>query len=588
MLIVLVGMVLIFFIVDMIAKIVSPDNSLGAGIIAAGMELIVGAFPALIDNVLGLLSFQITGKQASDDVNIWSLVTGFVLLVVGILVLLFIRDRFYVLNMFGLYSQREIGDKQNVKQLKLNDYKIRERFIDFVNVFNMGIDEKTNSIIVNKIEEECTKFKDRSAEFKKGFTGTAPIPYTILAGTYLVDCEPKIFFEWKREDEKFIQLSTKKKANFPELKIKEMDNPNVNAESIIVAISTTRRIKKHQLKDFGEQDIIEIYLDDCKDNNITYIKQLQNYRRLDMKQPIITILDRLTEKIQNENKIENVQIGLFRLEVADFSEKVFQEALLNALSHRDYQQMGAVYVKHYSDKIVIENPGGFLDGITADNIITHPSAPRNKLIAETLQSLKYVQRTGQGVDIIYKEMVSMGKPYPVYRVFSDSVQLTLESAMEDPDFVRFIVKEQDSKQVSLSLSQLMILRYIVENRKIKLADVQNVAQISAEEARKCCSELMKFGLIEIIGKEYMLTARVYEAVKSDIEYTRDKTVQYIKAKDMITEYIKLQGYINRSTVQELCGFTDQQARRTIEKMKEENIIEMSNGGRYAKYILKEI
>lgn len=106
-LIVLVGMVLIFFIVDMIAKIVSPDNSLGAGIIAAGMELIVGAFPALIDNVLGLLSFQITGKQASDDVNVWSLVTGFVLLVVGILVLLFIRDRFYVLNMFGLYSQRD-------------------------------------------------------------------------------------------------------------------------------------------------------------------------------------------------------------------------------------------------------------------------------------------------------------------------------------------------------------------------------------------------------------------------------------------------------------------------------------------------
>lgn len=102
-LIVLVGMVLIFFIVDMIAKIVSPDNSLGAGIIAAGMELIVGAFPALIDNVLGLLSFQITGKQASDDVNVWSLVTGFVLLVVGILVLLFIRDRFYVLNMFALY-----------------------------------------------------------------------------------------------------------------------------------------------------------------------------------------------------------------------------------------------------------------------------------------------------------------------------------------------------------------------------------------------------------------------------------------------------------------------------------------------------
>lgn len=37
------------------------------------------------------------------------------------------------------------------------------------------------------------------------------------------------------------------------------------------------------------------------------------------------------------------------------------------------------------DRIVIENPGGFLDGITENNIITHPSVPRNKLIAETLQ-----------------------------------------------------------------------------------------------------------------------------------------------------------------------------------------------------------
>ena len=89
--------------------------------------------------------------------------------------------------------------------------------------------------------------------------------------------------------------------------------------------------------------------------------KLEEYNaRLDMKQPIITVLDRLTEKVQNDNKIQNVQIGLFRLEIADFSEKVFQEALLNALPHRDYQQLGAVYVKHYPDKIVIENPGDFL------------------------------------------------------------------------------------------------------------------------------------------------------------------------------------------------------------------------------------
>lgn len=262
--------------------------------------------------------------------------------------------------------------------------------------------------------------------------------------------------------------------------------------------------------------------------------------------------------------------------------------MLNALSHRDYQQMGAVYVKHYPDKIVIENPGGFLDGITADNIITHPSSPRNKLIAETLQRLKYVQRTGQGVDIIYKEMVSMGKPYPVYRVFNDAVQLTIGSAMEDPDFVKFIVKEQDSKQISLPLSQLMILRYIVENRKIKLSDAQRIAQVSDEDARKCCADLMKIGLIEIVGKEYMLTARVYEAVKSQVEYTRDKAVQYIKAKEMIMEYLNINNSITNATVRELCGFTKQQARTTIEKMIKDNLITKVGAGPATKYIVGKI
>ncbi len=322
-----------------------------------------------------------------------------------------------------------------------------------------------------------------------------------------------------------------------------------------------------------------IYLHYGKDN-------LEEYNvRIDMKQPITTVLDRLTEKIQNDNKIESIQIGLYRLEVTEFSIKVFQEALLNALSHRDYQQQGAVYVKHYPDKIVIENPGGFLDGITADNIITHPSSPRNKLIAETLQSLRYVQRTGQGVDIIYKEMVTMGKPYPVYRVFNDAVQLTIGNVMEDPEFVKFVVNEQDSKKITFSLAQLMVLRYIAENRKIKLTEAQRVAQITDDEAKKCCSDLMNLGLIEAAGKEYMLTARVYDAIKSDVDYTRDRVVQYIKAKEMIIEYIKIHGFITRMTVQELCGFSNQQARRTVEKMKADNIIEMSCSGKYAKYVL---
>ena len=306
--------------------------------------------------------------------------------------------------------------------------------------------------------------------------------------------------------------------------------------------------------------------------------------RLDMKLPLISVIDKLTERVQAYSKIENIQVGLFRLEVEEFPERVFQEALLNALSHRDYQSNAAVYVKQYPDRIVIENPGGFLDGITEKNIITHPSVPRNKLIAETLQNLKYVQRTGQGVDIIFKDMVSMGKPYPKYRSFNDAVSLTIFSAIDNTEFVKFITEIQDKNSKIMTLAEMMILRALLDNRKEQLSALADTVQKSLDETKKSCNELINNGLIEIVGKEYMLTAKVYEALKSDVEYTRDKTIQYIKAKNMILEYLQSNDKITSANIQEMCGFTKQQARTVIDKMRNEKLLDICKRGNKSYYV----
>ena len=62
--------------------------------------------------------------------------------------------------------------------------------------------------------------------------------------------------------------------------------------------------------------------------------------------------------------------------------------------------------------------------------------------------------------------------------------------------------------------------------------------IDENDTRKSCNTLLNDGLIELSDREYMLTARFYEKVKNDVDYTRDKAIQYLKAKGMITEYIK--------------------------------------------------
>ena len=135
-------------------------------------------------------------------------------------------------------------------------------------------------------------------------------------------------------------------------------------------------------------------------------------------------------------------------------------------------------------------------------------------------------------------------------------------------------------------SALIIMKsYLSDNKKIKLSEIQELTQTSLDDSRKICAELVKSGLIETVGKEYMLTARTYEALKSDVEYTRDRVVRYIKAKTMIIDYLQKNGEITNSTIQELCGFTKQQARATLDKMREEQLIMKVGKGKNTKYAL---
>lgn len=386
------------------------------------------------------------------------------------------------------------------------------------------------------------------------------------------------------------KLKEKLKARNPESTLADMDDIAFLRDlALVKSDSGNIKLTVAGLLFVGKEQAINKLLPQAEVIYLHYSElNLEEYdARLDMKAPIISVIDRLSEKIQDSNRIVNVQVGLFRLEIVDFPEKVFQEALLNALSHRDYQSQGAVYVKHYPDKIVIENPGAFLDGITENNIITHPSVPRNKLIAETLQHLKYVQRTGQGVDIIFREMISSGKPFPEYKSYNDAVSLTIYSAIDDIDFVKFVANEENGLSRSFSLSELMILRYLKDNRKITMSEAEILIQEARDQAQNACNNLKRYGLIELSGNEYMLTAKIYDELKKSVDYTKDKAIQYIKAREMILEYIRDRGFINNELVRELCGFSQKQARIILQRMRKENLIELSEKGRYAKYIIKK-
>ena len=75
-----------------------------------------------------------------------------------------------------------------------------------------------------------------------------------------------------------------------------------------------------------------------------------------------------------------------------------REAIVNAVSHRDYSLSGSqIRIFIFDDRLEVYSPGRLPNGVTLDNIRTHFSKPRNEIVARALLNLGYVNILGSGI-----------------------------------------------------------------------------------------------------------------------------------------------------------------------------------------------
>lgn len=121
--------------------------------------------------------------------------------------------------------------------------------------------------------------------------------------------------------------------------------------------------------------------------------------------------NRIWELVNLRNDTQHYQEGFFVYDIPTFNERVVREAVLNAVSHRNYQMVGSVFIRQYRDKLVIESPGGLPNGISLDNILDR-QVPRNRRIAEILSLCGLVERSGQGMNLMYEISIMEAKQLP--------------------------------------------------------------------------------------------------------------------------------------------------------------------------------
>lgn len=301
--------------------------------------------------------------------------------------------------------------------------------------------------------------------------------------------------------------------------------------------------------------------------------------------PLLASIEKIISFIDARNPQQEMEMGLFRLSIPEFDERAVREAVINAFAHRDYTRLGRVLVRIDSDGLSISNPGGFIEGVTIDNLLIAEPHGRNPVLADALKRIGLAERSGRGVDRIFEGSLRYGRDLPDYsETTATTVKLFIPRGMPDKRLIQLISDEQKRTGVPMPLSALFALNTLRDNRRMTAAEISSRVNISESKMHMTLERLVETGLVEGIGngrgRVYVLSPKVY---KSAVKYVRQTDIDAIRYEELVLKLVETQKTITRKDVIELLHITPPQAYRLLKKMAEKHILILEGNTSAAKY-----
>jgi ATP-dependent DNA helicase RecG len=317
---------------------------------------------------------------------------------------------------------------------------------------------------------------------------------------------------------------------------------------------------------------------------VRYRKGTRYDQRKDLKGPLLAVLRDMEQLVSVNNRIRTVQEeGFGQLEFPDLSWEVAREAVLNAVTHRDYFQRQGVQVALYRDRLEITSPGGFVAGITPDNILRHPPAHRNELLARALHSVGLVNRVGLGVDRIYEVLLRLGKDVPRYSADETHVKLVVPLETH-PGFALFVAQEERRGKV-LELDDLLLLRALVRASLLDRWRAAQVLQLNEEEAADRLARLRQLGYLIVRGRgrgaSYSLRRDLGDRLRGRAAVDAELPLEEEAVRLRILALLKERGQLTNAEIRRFSGFNRNQVYRLIKSLEAEGQVRLVGKGRSA-------
>lgn len=253
-------------------------------------------------------------------------------------------------------------------------------------------------------------------------------------------------------------------------------------------------------------------------------------QRMEFREGFFGFYEELWRLINLRNDRQSYREGLFMLDIATFNEVAVREAILNAVSHRDYRHGGSIFVRQYPRRLTLVSPGGFPPGINPENVLDR-QFPRNRRIAETFAKCGLIERSGQGMNRIFEAAIRESKPLPN---FADSdehqVSLSIDGQMQDPRFIHFLEKVGDERMSQFTTRDFLVLDLLHRDQELP------------EHLKPRLPHLIDLGVLEVTGgrgkhARYFLSRSLYSHLGEKGVYTRRRGLDRDTNKQLLLKHI---------------------------------------------------
>ena len=303
--------------------------------------------------------------------------------------------------------------------------------------------------------------------------------------------------------------------------------------------------------------------------------------------PLLRAHEWLLQNLAVRNEEQELMNEGIRVGVPRYDRRGIREAINNALIHRDYARLGAVHVQLHDDRAVVSNPGGFVTGVTIDNLLVASPHPRNPLLADAFKRIGLVEKTGRGVGIIYTGQLQNGRRQPSYdRSTQTKITVELDASPADLKLVESLIQANKRLGRALNVNELLILNETWRARRIDMANAAKLMQRPDEiEAGAVLVKMVKAKILKVRGERQQRVYHFVSAVSrraSKSVSTEDVEITEIEKK--LLQYVKVHGKITRREAAELCQTSQRQATYFLNKVLERRTLRLEGRGRGAKYI----